>query len=104
MRSIRKDNNDHIYINLASKEYSQSISPYLNKDEQMITIDFQVIKNHMRKTITTYAKTARGNMVEYIMKNRIDDPEQLKQFHIDHWYYEASLSDHNHYVFLKEVI
>lgn len=104
MRSIRKDNNDHIYINLASKEYSQSISPYLNKDEQMITIDFQVIKSHMRKTITTYAKTARGNMVEYIMKNRIDDPEQLKQFHIDHWYYEESLSDHNHYVFLKEVI
>ena len=45
-----------------------------------------------------------GIALNLIMKNRIDDPEQLKQFHIDHWYYEESLSDHNHYVFLKEVI
>lgn len=103
MRSIRRDNKDQCYINLASKEYAQAITPYLNKDEHLITIDFQVIKNQTRKTITTYAKTARGNMVEYIMKNHIDTPEQLKVFHMDQWHYEEALSDENHYVFLKTI-
>lgn len=103
MRSMRKDNPDHIYINLASKEYSQAVTPYLNKEDQMITVDFRVIKNGICKTITTYAKTARGNMVEYIMKNRIDNPERLKNFNIDQWHYEPSLSDENRYLFVKTI-
>lgn len=103
VRSLRRDNQDQCYINLASKEYSQAIIPYLNKNERLITIDFQVIKKEARKTITTYAKTARGNMVEYIMKNHIDDPEQLKAFHMDHWNYEVELSDETHSVFIKSI-
>lgn len=103
MRSMRKDNTDHIYINLSSKEYSQAITPYINKTEQMITIDFQVIKQGECRTITTYAKTARGNMVEYIMKKRINTPEQLKDFNIDQWHYEPAMSGESRYLFLKEI-
>ncbi len=102
MRSIRDDNTDDVYINLASKEYAQAVMPYRKDHECFITIDFQMIKNNERKTITTYAKTARGNMVEYIMKKRINDPLQIKAFHYDGWHFDEALSNDNRYVFLKE--
>lgn len=101
MRSMRKDNTDNTYVNLASKEYSQAITPYLKKEEHLLTVDFQVIKNNTRKTVTTYAKKARGHMVEYIMKNHIDTIEPLKAFDYDDWQYEATLSSDTHYLFLK---
>lgn len=103
MRSLRQDNDDQVYINLASKEYSQAITPYLNKNERMITVDFQVIKSGVRKTITTYAKTARGNMTEYIMKHRINTPEQLKCFSVDQWQYMSEESNETRFLFVKEI-
>lgn len=103
MRSLRQDNDDQVYINLASKEYSQAITPYLNKNERMITVDFQVIKSGVRKTITTYAKTARGNMTEYIMKHRINTPEQLKCFSVDQWEYMSEESNEKRFLFVKEI-
>ncbi len=101
MAYLRNECNDHTYINLASQEYSSALLPYLRDDERCIHIDFQVIKNGKRKTIATHAKMARGAMVAYIMKNKIDKPEALKTFHTDGWRYDPTHSDDNRYVFLK---
>lgn len=102
MRSLRKDNNDGIYINLASKEYSIAIAPYLNKDEQMINIHFHVKKQGKLKTLATAAKMARGTMVKYCMCKQIENPQGLKAFDEDGWMYVDELSDHENYVFVKE--
>lgn len=71
---------DNIVINLASKEYSKNISPYLTASRRMITIDFQEEKNGKWKTIGVHAKMARGEMVRFIAENCLKKPEQLQDF------------------------
>ena len=102
MRKLREDNEDGIYINLASKEYSAAIGPYVNKDEQIINIHFQVNKQGKLKTLATAAKMARGAMVKFCMCKQIKDPQALKTFDEDGWSYIDALSDENNYVFVKE--
>lgn len=101
MRSMREVSRDSIYINLASKEYSQAVTPYLFDHERCINVDFYVMKEGKRKMLATAAKMARGNMVEYIIKNKIDEPEKLKQFHENGWVFQVEFSSDNDYSFIK---
>ena len=101
IKEMRKECTDGIYINLASKEYSQAILPYLKEKEHCIHIDFQMIKDGKRRVVATHAKMARGAMVAYIMRHQIDDPAQLKEFHQDDWQYDEDTSTRDHYVFVK---
>lgn len=101
MRSLREDNDDEIYINLASLEYSQAITPYLKEKEQCINIHFQVFKNGKAVTQATIAKMARGQMVEWMMKQRIQKLEEIKRFNVDGWTFQPVLSNETDYVFTK---
>lgn len=47
---------------------------------RVITPDFKVWKNGKAETIVIYAKMARGQMTRYIVKNRITNPDALKDF------------------------
>ncbi|WP_343252538.1 peroxide stress protein YaaA [Ligaoa zhengdingensis] len=67
-------------INLASGEYSRAFLPHLREGDRMITCDFLVPTRDRLRMLPTAAKTARGQMARYLVKNRIDDPEALKQF------------------------
>lgn len=89
--------NEEIIINLASKEFSKMIS------KKMIDIDFKVIKEGKLKTIGTYAKKARGMMLDYIIKNRIQEPTKLKEFSLDGYEFSDEKSKDNSYVFIKEM-
>lgn len=100
--AMRKDNHDGIYINLASKEYSQAVTPYLFDDERCINIHFKVVKDGKQKVLATAAKMARGRMVAYIMKNQIENAEEIKQFHEDGWRYMKEASTASDYLFIKE--
>lgn len=102
MCAMRKDNHDGIYINLASKEYSQAVTPYLFDDELCINIHFKVVKDGKQKVLATAAKMARGRMVAYIMKNQIENAEEIKQFHEDGWRYMKEASTASDYLFIKE--
>lgn len=53
------------------------------------------------KVQATAAKMARGKMVQYIVKNQIQDPEELKKFDEDGYRFEEALSTKNNYVFLQ---
>lgn len=52
----------------------------VEREVRVITPEFQVWKNGQLKTIVIYAKMCRGEMVRYIIKNRIERPEDLKSF------------------------
>ena len=68
-----------IILNLASKEYSRVIS--INQlDKKWINCDFYEIKNGIPKIVGNYAKAARGLMVKYIVKNKINDIQDLMHF------------------------
>ncbi|SFN85326.1 hypothetical protein SAMN04489757_10312 [Anaerocolumna aminovalerica] len=90
-----------IIINLASKEYSSVIEPYLLPFDRMITCDFKVMKGGKLRTLATEAKMARGQMVRYIIKNRINNPEDLKGFSWNDYYFETLESMENRYTFIK---
>lgn len=70
---------DNIVINLASKEYFKSIKQNtLSAD--LYNIEFKEEKNGTFKIIAFYAKKARGMMANYIIKNKLSKPEELKGF------------------------
>ena len=86
-------------INLASKEYSKAITPFLKSTDTFINIDFLIFKNGKYKAVATSAKMARGQMTRYIIKNKIDNIEKLKDFYYDVYQYNENLSDENNLVF-----
>ncbi len=88
-------------INLASKEYSKAIEAYLKPHDKFITIEFKICRGKKLKTIATSAKMARGQMVRYMIKNRLKDPEQLKNFSWDGYEFIPGLSYDNKYVFVQ---
>lgn len=93
--------NDDVIINLASKEYSKCIQPYLCKHDRMIDIVFGELKNGKLVTKATMAKMARGDMVWFMAKYKISNPEEIKKFD-EHYRFDESLSDDTHFVFVYQ--
>ena len=66
-------------INLASEEYSKAIQ--IDKfNNPVITPVFKDFKNGKLKVISFFAKKARGEMVNFIVTNKINNSENLKSF------------------------
>ena len=93
---------DQVLINLASKEYSRNVTPYVKNGRQMISVDFQEKKNGQWKTVGVHAKMARGEMVRYIAENQLTAPEQLQDFHDFGFRFESEVSTNDTYVFRTE--
>jgi cytoplasmic iron level regulating protein YaaA (DUF328/UPF0246 family) len=71
--------NEEEIINLASEEYSKALQ--INKfSNPVITPVFKDLKNGELKVISFFAKRARGEMVNFIIKNKIKNSENLKSF------------------------
>ena len=93
--------NSDVLINLASNEYFKSVKPKKLK-ATIITPNFKDWKNGQYKIISFYAKKARGLMAAYIMKNGISDPEKLKAFDTDGYYFSPELSTPTDWIFLRD--
>jgi uncharacterized protein len=87
-------------INLASNEY-YSVLDMKKLNCNIITPIFKEYKNGTYKNITIYAKRARGLMTRYIIKNAVTHPEDLKEFKDEGYYFNASLSTENQWVFTR---
>ena len=96
-------NNTETVINLASLEYSRLISPYLKDGQKMITIKFLENKNGKWRQSATHAKMARGEMVRFMAKEQINDPEDLKKFSDFGYLFSAADSSKETYVFKKRL-
>lgn len=89
-------------INLASEEYSKCVKKYLRPTDRFITCIFKVYHKGKYKVLATAAKMARGAMVRYIVENKIDEPELLKNFDEDGYTFQANLSSDTEYVFHQQ--
>ena len=68
-----------VLVNLASNEYSKVLK--LNDfPKPVITPIFKDYKNGKLKVISFYAKRARGEMCNFIIKNKITNTKNLKMF------------------------
>ena len=97
-----KTQNDNIIINLASFEYFKSV----NKKEftaNIIDIEFKDCKNDQYKIISFYAKKARGLMSKYIIDNSLSDPDDLKGFDYEGYYYDPVASSAQKMAFKRDI-
>ncbi|UTW44698.1 peroxide stress protein YaaA [bacterium SCSIO 12696] len=90
-----------VLINLASNEYFKAVQPKALNAE-IITPAFKDFKNGQYKMISFYAKKARGLMSAYIIKSRLKNPEDIKNFDSDGYYYSEEQSTGNNWVFLRD--
>lgn len=88
-------------LNLASKEYSKAITPYLQPKDRWITCEFLTYRKGKLATVATSAKMARGQMARFIVQNHITAPENVQAFSWDGYAFEAEQSKEDCYVFVK---
>ena len=89
-----------ILINLASNEYFKVIKPKLLK-ANILTLAFKENKAGVFKTIGIHAKRARGLMTDFIIKNRLTEIEQVKQFNAENYAFNEALSSDKEWVFSR---
>lgn len=90
-----------LLINLASEEYGKVV---LRKALQYPVLDIAFKENKGGKIaiIALFAKQARGLITDYIIKNHIDKPDQLKDFSERGYKFESKLSTENQLVFVRK--
>lgn len=89
-------------VDLASKEYSQCVAPYLTGDTRIITCVFGEWKNGKIIEKGTQCKMARGEMVRYMAERQIREPEEMRSFDRLGYRFSQEDSDGDTYVFVKE--
>ena len=92
---------DHVIINLASKEYSKCIEKYLTEKDTYITCIFGELSNGKVVQKGTYAKMARGEMVRFMAENQVSKPEELKTFDRLNYKFHEEFSTETEYVFIR---
>ena len=93
--------NETTVLNLASDEYSKAIKPFLNDNDNFITVKFMKYSKGKYKTFATDAKISRGKMVNFIVKNKINNLEDIKNFCENDYNVSENFSDKNNFVFCK---
>jgi cytoplasmic iron level regulating protein YaaA (DUF328/UPF0246 family) len=96
MRASKSD----VLLNLASQEYFKSIDTSKIK-KRILSATFKEYRDGKLKFFSVFGKKARGLMARYVIENRISDPEQLKGFNLENYYYEESLSTRDEFVFVR---
>lgn len=92
-----------IIVNLASKEYSKCIEPYLTPEDMYITITFCELSRDKMVTKGTYAKMARGEMVRFMAEHGIENPAEIKNFNRLGYGFRDDLSSETEYVFERKL-
>ena len=87
-------------INLASDEYFSAVNPQ-KISSKIIHITFKEKRNGALKIIGLNAKRARGAMANFAIKNKITDPQKLKNFRDENYSFTEKLSDQSNWVFIR---
>ena len=87
-------------INLASNEYFKAVDARA-LDAPIIQAIFKEKTPSGYKVISFYAKKARGLMAQYMIKNRIDQPEDIKTFDLEGYKFNTQLSTDSNWTFTR---
>lgn len=88
-------------LNLASKEYSKAVEPWLQPEDQYVTCIFGTLQNGEIKVKATEAKMARGEMVRFLAEQGAESFETVKEFTGLGFSYDPVRSGPQEYVFVK---
>ena len=104
-KAINQDSEGHddrTLINLASAEYFKAVRVKKLKGS-VVTPVFKEEQDGMSKVIGFVAKRARGMMARYMVQNRIDRPEGLKDFVSEGYAFQPAQSTDDTWVFSRLV-
>ena len=93
-----KKQKESVLVNLASNEYFKSVKPKL-LEGRLLTINFKETKDSKTRVVAIFAKRARGMMADYIVRNRIENSEDIKKFKQGGYKFNRSLSDNKQWTF-----
>lgn len=99
-KAVKKSGSE-VLINLASNEYYKSVKPHRLRCE-VITPVFKENKAGKYKVVSFLAKKARGMMTAYIIRNRLDLPQDIKDFDEAGYAFNAGMSSGREWVFTRE--
>ncbi|NBG87872.1 peroxide stress protein YaaA [Isachenkonia alkalipeptolytica] len=88
-------------VNLASKEYSKSITPYMNDSIRLVNCVFGEREKGKVVEKAARVKMARGEMVRFMAEEKVKDVEALKNFHYLDYRFAEDLSDGENYIFIQ---
>ena len=89
-----------VLVNLASNEYFKSVKSKLLKG-RLLNINFKETKDGKTRIVAIYAKRARGMMTDYILRNRIENPEDMKKFKQGGYKFSKADSDDKQWTFIR---
>lgn len=90
--------NEQIIVNLASEEYFKVIDQKLFNGK-FLNIIFKNNKNGVYKNIGFFSKKARGLMVDFIVKNKIKNIEDLRDFNLCGYRFDKAKSNEFNWCF-----
>ena len=90
---------DGVIVNLASNEYFKATGKKMTS--RVITPAFKEEREEGLKMIGLFAKKARGAMARFIVQNRIETIDELKEFNTDGYGFRSDLSGENDWVFSR---
>ena len=99
-RIVTSFEKEECIVNLASSEFS---SLFNKKQYDWVDVDFYEKKEGALKQHSTISKKARGKMAAWMMLHHIQDKVELRNFDVDGYKFDESLSKENHYCFVKVV-
>lgn len=100
INSELKTHKNKFLINIASNEYGASIDSKI-LDATLINMHFRETRDGKLKNIALNSKRARGMLADYIVRNQLDHPEDIKSFNKSDYKFNKSLSDSNNFYFTK---
>ncbi|WP_430612340.1 peroxide stress protein YaaA [Flavobacterium sp. JP2137] len=89
-----------LLVNLASKEYFTAVDKKALIGT-LVTPDFKELREGKLKSISFFAKKARGMMVRYILDCEVETIEGLKGFNLDGYAFSASESTESNLLFTR---
>ncbi|MEE4144845.1 MAG: peroxide stress protein YaaA [Halieaceae bacterium] len=96
-----KKSGSNVLVNLASNEYFRAARPR-SVDAEIITPVFKDLKGGKYKTISFFAKKARGQMARFIIERELSEPAGLKKFRTGGYRYNKAESTARELVFTRD--
>ena len=95
-----QSHDDQTIVNLASNEYFKAVDKK-TMTHPVITAKFLNVKDGKARALMYYAKYGRGLMARWIMQNRVDRAEGLKDFNLDGYTLDKKESSETELVFKR---
>ena len=96
-----KGHDEQTIVNLASNEYFKAVDEKV-LDKKIVTPKFLNVKDGKSRQVQYYVKFGRGQMARWIMENRVDTAEGLKDFNQDGYKFVKKESSESELVFSRK--